>query len=135
MDAPHTPASAERRAFSEAGFHSWLGEEGTPALISESHDRYYAYCFKFDVAGTGETKEQAIDEVTRLLMRYLVVSYLDGCSYEDTKNTPPLDIRLRTSYLALRSKLRGISAPLSRMGGLISVPTDAAGHSAHPVPH
>jgi len=132
MDAPNTPASAERRAFSATAFHEWLEEDGTPALISVEHDRYYAYCFKFGVAGTGETEGQAVEDVTRLLMRYLEASFVQGCSYKDTKKRPPMTIRLRTWYLEVRTKLRGIRAPLSRMGGLISVPTDA-GHE--PLPH
>jgi hypothetical protein len=126
MNAQQTPAAAERRAYAEADFQAWLEDDGTPALISIEHDRYYAYCFKFGVAGTGDSEAQAVEDVKRLLMRYLEASFAQGCSYKDIKKRTPVSIRLRTWYLEVRTKVRGIRAPLSRMGGLISVPTDTA---------
>ena len=135
MDAPNTPASAERPAFPEADFREWLDEEGTPALISTSRDQYYAYCVKFGIAGSGKTKDEAIQDVTALLMRYLMVSFLEGRPYRDTKKRPPLGIRLQSWFWKLRLKLQGIMPPLSHVGRLISVPTAASNHDAHPLVH
>lgn len=124
MDAPNTPASAERHAFSEAYFLEWLDEMSTPALISADHDRYYAFCVDFGIAGSGTTKDEAIKDATDLLVRYLVVSFSEGRPYRYSKKSPPMRIRLRSWYLKARTKfLRRIRPSLSRLGGLISVPT------------
>lgn len=135
MDAPDTPASAERPVFSEADFREWLDEEGTPALISTSRDQYYAYCVKFGIAGSGKTKDEAIQDATELLMRYLVVSFLEDRPYRDTKKSPPLGIRLQSWFWELRLKLQGITPPLSHVERLISVPTAASNHDAFPLAH
>jgi hypothetical protein len=124
MNARNTPAPAERQAFPEDKFLAWLDEDSTTALISESHDRYYAYCFEFGIAGSGPTKEEAVEDAVSLLMRYLVVSFSEGRSYRGAKKSPPKRIRLRSWYLVVRAKLlRRIRPSLSRLGGLISVPT------------
>ena len=130
MDASNTPANAERQAFPSAEFSAWLDEEYTTALVSEDHGQFYAYCVEFGIAGSGATKEEAVSKVVGLLMRYLVVSYSEGQSYADTKKTPSRGIRLRRSYLTVRTKLLGrVKPPLSRLGGLISVPmTDRDTH-------
>jgi predicted RNase H-like HicB family nuclease len=130
MDAPSTPASAERHTFSEADFLDWLDETSTPALISTSHDRYYAFCVEFGVAGTGATEDEAVRDATSLLMRYLTASFSEGRAYRDSKKSPPLRVRLRSWYLIVRTKfLRHVKPSLSRLGGLISVPmTDRDTH-------
>lgn len=124
MDARGTPAVADPQASPEEEFLSWLGETSTPALISESHERYYAYCFEFGIAGSGTTKDEAIQDAVGLLVRYLAVSFSEGRSYRETKKSPPARIRLRSWYLVARAKLlRRIKPSLSRLGWLISVPT------------
>lgn len=136
MDTPQTPASADKGAFSEADFLAWLGESGTPALISERHNRFYAHCYCFGIAGTGHSREEAIEDVTRLLMQYLTAAFSEGCSYEEAKKSPPVSVRLRTWYLKVGAGLlRGIK-PLSRVGQLISVPTGSAGgHARRRIAH
>jgi hypothetical protein len=115
----------ERRAFSEADFLGWLDETSTPALISTGHDQYYALCVEFGIAGSGATKDEAIEDAVNLLMRYLAVSYSEGRSYRDSKKAPPARVRLRSWYLLGRRKLlRGVRPKLSRLGWLISVPID-----------
>lgn len=124
MNASNTPAPAERQAFPEDEFLAWLDEDSTTALISESHDRYYAYCFEFGIAGSGATRQEAVGDAVNLLMRYLVVSFSEGLPYRDAKKSPPKRIRLRSWYLVARTKLlRRIRPSISRLGGLISVPT------------
>ena len=124
MDARQTPADAERKAFSEADFLAWLDEDSTPALVSKDHDRFYAYCVEFGIAGSGRTKDEAVANAVNLMMRYLVLSFCEGRTYRDAKKPPPIRIRIRSWYLVVRTKLlRGIKPPLSRLGGLISVPT------------
>lgn len=135
MDAPNTPASAERPVFSDADFRKWLDEDGTPALISTSRDQYYAYCVKFGIAGSGKTQDEAIQDATELLMRYLMVSFLEGRSYRNTKKRPPLRIRFQTWFWELQQKFQGITPPLSHVGRLISVPTAASNYDAHPLVH
>jgi predicted RNase H-like HicB family nuclease len=135
MDAPNTPASAERQVFPEADFREWLDEEGTPALISTSRDQYYAYCVKFGIAGSGKTQDEAIQDATELLMRYLMVSFLEGRPYRASKKRPPLRIRLQTWFWELQQKFQRITPPLSHVGRLISVPTAASNYDAHPLVH
>jgi predicted RNase H-like HicB family nuclease len=123
VSAPKTPAIAERQALPEDKFLAWLDEDSTTALISRSHGQYYAHCVEFGIAGSGATKEEAVDDAVNLLMRYLVVSFSEGRPYQDSKKSPPARLRLRSWYLYVRTKLlRGIK-PLSRLGWLISVPT------------
>lgn len=134
MDAPNTPAYAERPVLSEKDFLDWLDEMSTPALISISHDRYYAFCVEFGISGSGATKDEAIDDATGLLMRYLAVSCSEGRSYRDSKKSPPKGIRLRSWYLLARTKfLRRLKPSLSRLGWLISVPT--TDHDTHRLAH
>lgn len=124
MSVRETPVPEERQAFSEDEFLAWLDEDSTTALISESHDRSYAYCFEFGIAGSGATKEEAVDDAVNLLMRYLVLSFSEGRPYRDSKKSPPKRVRLRSWYLVARTKLlRRIKPSLSRLGGLTSVPT------------
>lgn len=126
MSASKSSEIAKKSAVSkEEEFLAWLGEDSTVALISEDHKRCYAYCFEFGIAGSGATKDEAVEDVGKLLMRYLVVSFSEGRSYRDSKKTPPKRIRLRSWYLVAQAKLlRGIE-PLSRLGRLISVPTNS----------
>lgn len=124
MDARNTPAPAERVSFSEDNFLAWLGEMDTPALISTGHDRYYAFCVEFGIAGSGATKDEAIKDATHLLMRYLLVSFAEGRLYRDSKKAPPMRVRLQSWYLVARKRfLRRVRPPLSRLGWLVSVPT------------
>ena len=128
------PAQAERPALCEADFRDWLDETSTPALISKSHDRYYAYCVEFGVAGSGDTKDDAIGDATDLLIRYLAASFTEGRSYRKSKKRPPLGIRLRSWYLLARRRfLRRLKPSLSRLGWLISVPT--TDHDIHRLAH
>lgn len=113
-------------------FLSWLEENSTTALVSEKHDRYYAYCFEFGIAGSGETEREAVEDAANLLVRYLVTNFSEGRSYRDAKKRPPAQIRLRSWYLLARHKMRGVR-PLSRLGGLISVPTTS--NDAHRLAH
>lgn len=99
MSAPQTPAPAEREAFPEDQFLAWLDEPTTPALISQSHDQHYAYCVEFGIAGSGATKDEAVENATRLLMGYLIVSFSEGRPYRETKKAPPAKVRLRSWYL------------------------------------
>lgn len=118
------PATAEQMAFPEDAFLAWLDENSTTALISERHHQFYAHCVEFGIAGSGATREEAVDDAVNLLMRYLVASFSEGRSYRDTKKRPPARLRARSWYLFLRTKLlRGIK-PLPRLGWLISVPTN-----------
>ena len=124
MDARNTPATAERVPFSEADFLKWLGEERTPALISTNHERYYAFCVEFGIAGSGATEDEAVRDATDLLMKYLLVSFAEGRPYRESKKSPPTQIRVRSWYLVVRKRFLGRLKPsLSRLGGLISVPT------------
>jgi predicted RNase H-like HicB family nuclease len=123
MEASHAPVSAQRDAFSRADFLEWLDETNTPALVSFDHDRYYAFCVEFGVAGSGTSTDEAVRDATELLMKYLAVSFSEGRSYRESKKSPPKQIRLRSWYLVARTKLlRGVKPSLSRLGGLISVP-------------
>jgi hypothetical protein len=123
VSAPKTSASAERQAFPDDQFLAWLDEDRTTALISESHGQIYAYCVEFGIAGSGATKQEAVDDAVNLLMRYLILSFSEGRSYRESKKSPPVRLRVRSWYLFVRTRLlRGIK-PLSRLGGLISVPT------------
>ncbi len=134
MNARQTPADAERPAFSEVDFLAWLDEERTSVLISEDHGQVYAFCVEFGIAGSGRTKDEAVQNAVDLMMGYLVLSYYEGRSYRDAKKRPPVNVRLRSWYLVVRTKLlRGIKPPLSRLGGLVSVPTTNrdARHLAH----
>lgn len=122
MDARQ--ASSAEPQDSKQKFLAWLDETSTRALISEDRGRFYAHCIEFGVAGSGATKEEAIEDATALLVRYLVVSYSEGRSYRETKKSPPVGIRLRSLYLVARTKLlHGIRPSLSRLDWLISVPT------------
>lgn len=124
MDARETPVVAAPSAFSEEEFLAWLGEDSTPALISEGHQQYHAYCFEFGIAGSGATKDEAIQDAVGLLVRYLLVSFSEGRPYQEAKKSPPAQIRLRSWYLVARTRLlRRLKPPLSRLGWLISVPT------------
>lgn len=123
VNAPQTPAAAERQAFpDEEQFRAWLGEESTAALIFESHGRYHAFCVEFGISGSGATQEEAFADATGLLVRYLIVCFSEGRSYREAKKAPPINLRLRSWYLYLRTKIRGIN-PFSRLGWLTSVPT------------
>jgi predicted RNase H-like HicB family nuclease len=134
MDARgKVPAAAELPAFPEEDFLTWLGEPSTPALISERHKQYYAYCFEFGIAGSGATRDEAIEDASDLLVRYLVVSFSEGRPYQETKKSPPLLVRLRSWYLVAQTKLLRIKPSLSRLGGLISVPT--TNHDAQRLAH
>lgn len=134
MNAPHLPAHTERPALSEADFLNWLDEKSTPALISASHNRYYAFCVEFGISGSGATRDEAARDAADLLMRYLAVSFSEGRSYQDSKKSPPKRVRLQSWYLLARTKLlRRLKPSLSRLGGLISVPT--TDHDAHPLAH
>jgi predicted RNase H-like HicB family nuclease len=124
MDGPNMPAQAKPSVRPGPDFLDWLDEMSTPALISAEHDRYYAFCVEFGIAGSGKTKDEAISDATSLLMRYLAVSFSEGRSYRDSKKSPPWRIRIRSWYLFARTKfLRRLKPPLSRLGWLISVPT------------
>jgi hypothetical protein len=124
MDASDTPGAAGRQAFSEADFLDWLDESSTSALISTNHDRFYAFCVDFGIAGSGTTKDEAIEDATNLLMRYLTVSYSEGRPYRESKKSPPARVRLRSWYLVARRKFsRRMKPSLSRLGWLVSVPT------------
>lgn len=128
------PAYAERPALSEADFRKWLDETSTSALISKRDKRYYAYCVEFGIAGSGRTKEEAIEDATSLLIRYLAASFIEGRSYRRSKKRPPLGIRLRSWYLLARRKVfRRVKPSLSRLGWLISVPT--TDHDIHRLAH
>jgi hypothetical protein len=134
MDAPNLPAHAERSVLSEAAFLNWLDEMSTPALISMSHDRYYAFCVEFGISGSGATKDEAISDARGLLMGYLAVSFSEGRSYRDSKKSPPKRIRLQSWYLLARTKfLRQLKPSLSGLGWLISVPT--TDHDTHRLAH
>jgi hypothetical protein len=134
MNARQTPATVERQAFSEDQFLAWLDETTTPALISESHDQFYAYCVEFGVAGSGATEDEALDDAINLLMSYLLVSFSEGRSYRKTKKAPPAKVRLRRWYLLARKRLLGRIRPsLSRLGGLVSVPT--TNRNSQPLAH
>jgi hypothetical protein len=123
VNAPQPPAVAERQAFpDEEEFRAWLGEESTTALIFESHGRYHAFCVEFGIAGSGATKEEAVADAAGLLIHYLIVCFSEERSYREAKKAPPFNLRLRSWYLYLRTKVRGIK-PLSRLGWLTSVPT------------
>lgn len=124
MNARNTPAQAERQVFETDDFLHWLDEFSTPAVISESHDRYFAYCVEFGIAGSGRSKEQAVEEAGALLIRYLVVSFAEGRPYRETKKSPPVKVRARSWYLAVRRRFLGKVKPsLSRLGWLTEVPT------------
>jgi hypothetical protein len=123
MGAYEVSPTGKQSAFSDDEFLAWLDEDSTLALVSESHDRYYAYCVEFGIAGSGATREEAIDDAVNLLMRYLAVSFLEGRPYRDAKKPPPKRIRLRSLYLLARKRFLRQIKPLSRLGGLTSVPT------------
>lgn len=124
MSARETPVSAERQAFPEDEFLAWLDETSTPLLISESHDRFYAFCVEFGIAGSGATRQDAREDAIQLLMSYLVISFSEGRPYREAKKAPPKRVRLRSWYLVARTKLlRRMKPPLSRLGWLTSVPT------------
>jgi hypothetical protein len=129
MDVRESPAPAEQEAFPEQEFREWLGEESTTALISESHEQVYAYCFEFGIAGSGATKDAAVEDAVNLLMRYLLVSFSEGRSYRESKKRPPGRIRLQSWYLIARRKVLRKIKPLSRVGWLTSVPT--TNHDSH----
>lgn len=124
MSARDTSAAVAQEVFPEEEFRAWLDEDSTKALISKEHGQFYAYCFEFGIAGSGATKEEAVDDAVRLLMHYLVVSFSEGRPYQDAKKPPPKRIRLRSWYLFARAKLlRRLRPSLSRLGWLTSVPT------------
>lgn len=129
MDVRETPATADQQAFPEQEFLAWLGEDSTPALVSESHDQFYAYCVEFGIAGSGATKEAAVQDAVNLLMRYLLVSFSEGRSYRESKKRPSARIRLQSWYLIARRKFLRKIKPLSRLGWLTSVPT--TNHDSH----
>lgn len=124
MTAPKTPALSEEKAGPDEEFLAWLDETDTPALIAPRHERYYAYCMEFGIAGSGRTEEEAVQDAVDLLIRYLIASFSEGRAYRDSKKPPPVHIRLRWWYLTIRGRfLRRVKPSLSRLGGLISVPT------------
>jgi len=129
----HVPVAAKSKAFPEEEFLTWLDETSTPALISERHGQFYAYCFEFGIAGSGPTREAAIEDATGLLVRYLVVSFSEGRSYREAKKSPPAGVRFKSSLLLAWSKLTRIGPSLSKLGRLISIPTTSpdAGRLAH----
>jgi hypothetical protein len=129
MSVRESPVPAEQQAFPEQEFLAWLDEDSTAALISESHDQFYAYCVEFNIAGSGATKDAAVEDAVRLLMRYLVVSFSEGRPYRDTKKSPPARIRLQSWYLIARRRFLRKIKPLSRLGWLTSVPT--TNHDSH----
>lgn len=133
MNVRESPAPAEQQVFPEQAFRAWLDEDSTTALVSESHDQYYAYCVEFGIAGSGATKEAAVEDAVNLLVRYLIVSFSEGRSYRDTKKSPPVRIRLRSWYLIARRKFLRKIKPLSRLGWLTSVPT--TNHDSHLLAH
>jgi hypothetical protein len=124
---------SERQAFPEDQFLAWLDEDSTPALISESHGRYYAYCVEFGIAGSGATKDEALSDAVGLLMRYLIVCFSEDRPYRESKKSVPASLRLRSWYLFLRAKLLRKIKPLSRLGWLTSVPT--TNHGSHRLAH
>jgi hypothetical protein len=134
MDAPHTPAAAERGAFPEAAFLDWLQEPGTPAIISKEHGRYYAYCYRFGLAGTGRSQQEAVRDAQQLLTRYLIGAFSEGCPYKRAKKAPPVSVRAQITYLRVRTVFLKSIKPLSRVGQLVSVPT-ASRNEAHPIAH
>ena len=117
------PAPERERAFPEEGFLAWLDETNTPALISQQREQFYAYCFEFGIAGSGSTREAAIEDATGLLVRYLLVSFSEGRSYKEAKKSPPLRIRFKSWLLLAWGKLTSIGPSLSKLGRLISIPT------------
>lgn len=123
MNVRESSVPAEQQAFPEQEFLAWLDEETTTALISESHDQFYAYCVEFGISGSGPTKEAAVQDAVRLPMGYLVVSFSEGRPYRSTKKRPPARIRLQSWYLIARRKFLRKVKPLSRLGWLTSVPT------------
>jgi hypothetical protein len=134
VNASQTPANAERKAFPEAEFLNWLDEDTTPALISEGHGQFYAYCVEFGVAGSGATEDEALADAINLLMSYLVISFSEGQTYRKAKKAPPAKVRFRRWYLLARKKSLGRIRPsLSRLGGLVSVPT--TNRNSQPLAH
>jgi hypothetical protein len=129
MKLRESPTSAKSQAFPEQEFREWLGEESTTALISESHEQVYAYCFEFGITGSGATKDAAIEDAANLLVRYLLVSFSEGRSYRESKKRPPARIRLQSWYLIARRKILRKIKPLSRVEWLTSVPT--TNHDSH----
>lgn len=129
MNVRESSVHSEQQAFSEQKFHSWLDEKTTPVLIFESHNQFYAYCVEFGVSGSGATKEAAKQDAVDLLMRYLLVSFSEGRSYQAAKKRPPARIRLQSWYLFVRRKFLRKIKPLSRLGWLTSVPT--TNHDTH----
>jgi hypothetical protein len=124
METQEPATKAAGKSASEAEFLNWLGETSTPALISSKHDRYYAFCVEFGIAGSGRTRDEAVRDAAGLLIRYLVLSYSEGRAYEDSKKAPPRRVRLRSWYFIAHDRLLRLTRPsLSRLGGLVSVPT------------
>jgi hypothetical protein len=133
MSTREVPAATETRAFPEEKFLAWLDESSTPAFVSVHRKQYYAYCFEFGIAGCGSTREEAIQDATVLLVKYLIVCFSEGRRYEDAKKSPPMRIRLKSRFLAMRAKLSRIGPSLSRLDWPISVPTTSLDvqHLAH----
>lgn len=123
MSTPEAPAVGRPGISSKEEFLEWVGEASTPALISERHEQFYAYCFEFGIAGSGPTREAAVEEATDLLVSYLAVSFSEGRSYGEAKKPPPFQIRVRSWVWVAWGKLLRIGPSLSRLGRLISVPT------------
>lgn len=123
MGTSEAPAATKPEIPPGEEFLAWLGETSTPALISERHEQFYAYCFELGIAGSGSTREAAIEEATDLLVSYLAVSFSEGRSYEEAKKPPPLQVRVRSWVWVAWGKLLRIGPSLSRLGRLISVPT------------
>lgn len=133
VSVPKTSVGSQQTGAREKEFLNWLEEDSTTALVSESHGQYYAFCVEFGIAGSGASKDEAVDEAVKLLMSYLVFSFSEGRPYRETKKSPPILLRLRSWYLFIRARLLRRIKPLSRLGWLITVPTTShdSGRLAH----
>ena len=124
MAATGIRSTVNGQSLSDAELLEWVDEEATPALISSSRGRFYAHCVKFGIAGSGDTADEAIQDVTEILIRYLAVSFSEGRSYKEATKPAPIRIRLQSWYLRARAKAsRKVKPSLSRLGGLTFVPT------------
>src|SRR5215831_1130251 len=89
MAAPDAPSAG--------AFRAWLDASGfsVDVVAKRDHEQWYAVLPQFDLAGQGESAQDAARDAIGLLIAYLRVYYEDGAAFEDALRPMPRADRLR----------------------------------------
>jgi len=95
MLAKATPRSAGGKPFSKDDFLAWLPDGGhTMIALKRERDHWSALFMEFNIAGTGNTAEEALREAKKLFWGYLQYCFMDGRTFAEARRPIPRRLRL-----------------------------------------